>query len=286
MGESLYIQGVDGCVPGDGATLWPPPQRPLPFQPLQSSYPDGSVLYTEAMLSGEAPLPPKCVGCRQQQQFQWEHGGSVDRYVMNGSSSSSSSSSSWSRGGVLGSDQTESDSDSGSGSYEEFKQNLRRFLPGSAPPSSPAQTSSQQRWMEGLLPSLSLPSSFPSLLPFLTRRAPPLASPPPNVTASPPPHSSVPVSATSSGVDNGQAGTVCNGGDGRSGEATVEQEQQRPPKPLSLQQQCLKGLVSTVVPFDSVNFKNAKSLSSSTRKGLEVRGWCPVLVWIVVCDEW
>lgn len=37
------------------------------------------------------------------------------------------------------------------------------------------------------------------------------------------------------------------------------------------QQKRLEVLLSTVVPFDSVNFKSSKALSLSAQRGLEVR---------------
>jgi hypothetical protein len=50
-------------------------------------------------------------------------------------------------------------------------------------------------------------------------------------------------------------------------------------KPLSEQQERLRHLLTTVVPFDSVNFKDTRTLAMSTRRGLEVLDECAELLY-------
>ncbi|GIL88625.1 hypothetical protein Vretimale_17232 [Volvox reticuliferus] len=52
-----------------------------------------------------------------------------------------------------------------------------------------------------------------------------------------------------------------------------------PLSPLSPQQERLKLILSTVVPFESVGFKSLRGLASSTRRGLEVLDECAALLY-------
>mmetsp|Transcript_2426 Transcript_2426/g.6180 ORF Transcript_2426/g.6180 Transcript_2426/m.6180 type:complete len:1385 (-) Transcript_2426:794-4948(-) len=82
-------------------------------------------------------------------------------------------------------------------------------------------------------------------------------------------------SSTGGGSGGGGKGGQGGGGGGGTGPAVAA-------KPLSEQQERLRSLISTVVPFDSVNFKDTRGLAISMRRGLEVLDECAELLYAEV----
>ncbi|GLC43641.1 hypothetical protein PLESTM_001498700 [Pleodorina starrii] len=72
---------------------------------------------------------------------------------------------------------------------------------------------------------------------------------------------------------------ISGGGGGGGPLSDVPPAPSLPLSPLSPQQERLKLILSTVVPFESVSFKNLRGLASSTRRGLDVLDECAALLY-------